>query len=144
MFNISTKGDYGLLLLSCIAEKMAKGQKFVSLKEIAQEKRLSADYLSQIVMPLKKAGLLISKEGRIGGYRLSKPAGKITLMEILEVLEGPVALVACCANKKNAGKKIKCSREKTCRVKSTWQIAKIMLIQFLRTKTLADTLSSRL
>ncbi len=135
MFKISTRGDYGLLLLSALAEKMKEGREFISLKEIAEAKKLSLPYLSQIVLPLKEAGLVKSKEGRDGGYTLARPAREITVMEILEVLEGPVSPVRCCSDKEK-----KCGSESSCNVKFTWQDAKSMLIQFLRTKTLEDTL----
>lgn len=135
MFKISTKGDYGLLLLTALAEKTSAGRKFVSLKEIADEKKLSLPYISRIIIPLKDAGLVESKEGRDGGYRLSKSPEKITIMEILELLEGPVAPVRCC-EKKTA----KCGSETFCNVKHTWLAAKILLAKFLRNTTLADTI----
>lgn len=139
MFKISTKGDYGLLLLSALAEKMRDEksecgeEKFFSLKEIAEEKRLSLPYLSQIVMPLRDSGLLESREGRQGGYRLAKAPGQITMMEILEVLEGPFNPVRCCGNAE-----AKCGSEVYCNVKFAWQDAKNLMIEFLKTKTLAD------
>lgn len=136
MFKISTKGDYGLLLLSALAEKTKEGREFVSLKEVAEAKKLSISYLSQIIIPLKEAGLVKSKEGRDGGYALARPAREITVMEILETLEGPVTPVRCCGNEK-----AKCGSEPMCNVKFTWQSAKALLIHFLRTKTLEDTLN---
>lgn len=135
MFKISTKGDYGLLLLSAIAEKMHEGKSFVSLKEIAEAKKLSLSYLSQIILPLKEAGLVHSKEGREGGYRLSRSPDKITLMEVLEILEGPVSPVRCCEEASAI-----CGSESYCNVKSAWQEAKGMLVRFLRAKTLEDVI----
>lgn len=137
MFKISTRGDYGLLLLSALAEKMQEGREFISLKEVSEAKKLSLPYLSQIVLPLKEAGLVKSKEGRDGGYTLAKSPREITIMEILEVLEGPVSPVRCCSDKAK-----KCGSESACNVKFTWQDAKSMLVQFLRTKTLEDTLGA--
>lgn len=135
MFRISTKGDYGLLLLSALAEAYQNNDAFVALKEIAKAKNLSLSYISQIIIPLKNAGLVKSKEGHLGGYRLAKPPREITMMEVLEALEGPIAPVRCCDNK--AGK---CGSESYCNVKYTWQDARAMLGQFLKTRTLADIL----
>lgn len=135
MFKISTKGDYGLLFLSALAEKASKGRKFVSLNEIAKEKRLSLPYLSQIALPLREAGLIFSKEGKSGGYCLAKPANKITIMKILEALEGPVEPVKCCKLKSAS-----CECESVCAMKSTWMDAKKILADFLKKKTLADTI----
>lgn len=133
MFHISTRGDYGLLFLSALAEKMREGRKYVSLKEITNSKKLSLPYLSQIVIPLARAHFIESKEGRNGGYRLAKEPREITLMSVLEVLEGPVSPVRCCSEIKG-----KCGSESYCNVKATWKVAKMMLVQFLRNKTLED------
>lgn len=133
MFKISTRGDYGLLFLSGLAIAHREGQDFVSLKEIAKKKNLSLPYLSQIVMPLREAGFLESKEGKGGGYRLKKAPREITMMDVLQVLEGKVSPVRCCSN--TAGK---CGSESYCNVKSTWKDATHMLTQFLKKKTLED------
>jgi len=135
MFKISTKGDYGLLLLSAIAEKTNAGRAFVSLNEIAKERKLSLPYLSQIILPLKEAGLVKSKEGRDGGYCLAKAPREISLMQILEALEGPVAAVRCCGDKS-----AECGSKSSCNLKSTWQEANTVLVTFLGSKTLEDTL----
>lgn len=135
MFKVSTKGDYGLLLLSALAESYGNAGAFVALKEIAEKKHLSLSYISQIILPLKNAGLVESREGAHGGYRLARDPSKITMMEVLEVLEGPVSPVRCCENKKG-----KCGSEPYCATKFTWQDAKNLLIYFLKNKTLADTL----
>jgi len=137
MFKISTKGDYGLLLLSSLAEKYEANGGFVSLKELAKEKKLSLPYLSQIIIPLKNAKLVESKEGREGGYRLASPPNEITIMQVLEILEGPVSPVRCCSADK------KCCSRTRCNLQATWLSAKTMLIKFLREKTLADVINPR-
>lgn len=139
MFKISTKGDYGLLILAALATREKQGQKFVSLSEIAQEKHLSPRYLSQIILPLKKAGLVKSKEGTGGGYCLAKEPKEISIIEILEILEGPLAIVPCCAKKSRNCPAKQC--EKGCAAKSTWQQASALLAQFLAHKTLKDITS---
>ncbi len=106
MFKISTRGDYGLLMLSALAKMQRDGREFVPLKEIAMAKKLSIPYVSQIILCLKEAGFVTSKEGRDGGYRLAKDAAQIPMMEVLEVLEGPIAPVKCC--EKGMIKKKKC------------------------------------
>lgn len=142
MFKVSTKGDYGLLVLSALAQAaQAKNAasagataktEFVPLKTIADEKHLSLSYVSQIIVPLKQACLVESKEGREGGYRLAKDPHEISLLEVLEVLEGPVAPVKCCA------KSALCACEPQCKVKNTWRQAQSLLKDFLENRTLAD------
>lgn len=140
MFKISTKGDYGLLLLAELAQAQIKGKKFVSLQEIADAKKLSTRYLSQIITPLKRAGLVKSREGKFGGYTLAKKPSEITVMKILEVLEGPLSPVKCCDAriKRIHGK---CGSENFCQIKGLWMQAKFMLAKFLHEKTLKDLIT---
>lgn len=141
MFKISTKGDYGMLVMSALAEKTKQktaeqsesATDYTSLKEIAREKHLSLPYLSQIIIPLKDAGLVESREGRVGGYRLAREPQEISLMEILEALEGPVEPVRCCSDSS-----AKCGSESKCSVKFAWKDAQTMLSDFFKKKTLAD------
>jgi Rrf2 family protein len=132
MFKISTKGDYGLLLMQALAE--CDNEEFVSLKKVADEKQLSSSYLSQIVIPLKEAGLVESKEGLRGGYRLTKPSEKITMLEILEALEGKIAPTKCIEEDDCSG----CKCSDGCNVKNTWREATDMLHHFLSSRTLRD------
>lgn len=139
MFKISTKGDYGLLLMTALAQYYRSGRSFVSLKEVAEAKHLSLPYLSQIIVPLKQAGLVASKEGREGGYALAKAPNEISMMQVLEILEGPIAPVRCC-NEQRGG--CACGSAKYCNVKATWKQAQTMLAEFFKNKTLEDTLNT--
>ena len=93
MLKISRKGDYALLLLSFFAK--AKGSKAISLRKISKKLKMPYKYLSQIAPVLVEAGILGSREGARGGYYLDKDPKKISVGEILELLEGPMAPVAC-------------------------------------------------
>jgi Rrf2 family protein len=92
MLSISKRTDYGLLLLSLISRTSSK--QYNSIKNIAKDNRLPYKYLSQIAIDLKKAGILISKEGANGGYRLKASPDKLMLSQIIEALEGEL-LVSC-------------------------------------------------
>lgn len=135
MFNISTRGDYGLLTLSALAEFKKEGRTYVSLKDIGAAKKLSVKYLSNIIAPLKRAGLVTSKEGRDGGYALAKEPREITMLQVLEVLEGPVSPVRCCDNAKGV-----CGSEQYCQMKFNWRDAKMLLINFLKNRTLEEAI----
>ena len=135
MFNISTKGDYGLLLLSTLAAAMKKGRKFTALREVADTKHMPLKYLAEIALELKKAGIVTSKEGRDGGYSLVQDAEHIKLLDVLEALEGKIEPVKCCSKVKT------CACESACSMKSTWREASTMMREFLKNKTLADTLN---
>lgn len=89
--HLSKKGDYGLLLVTVLAGRTG----FASLRQIAWEKKLPYKFLSQVAGELHKAGILESKEGVRGGYRLTKSPKKVLVREILDVLEGPMEASEC-------------------------------------------------
>ena len=93
MSTISTKTDYGLLLLTSIAERHT--QEPISLTDVAREKHLPMRYLAQIAVQLKKAGLLVSKEGVGGGYMLARDPADIKVSDVFDAIEGGIFPVQC-------------------------------------------------
>jgi Rrf2 family cysteine metabolism transcriptional repressor len=93
VLKISRKGEYGLILLTALAQE-GEG-KPVSLREISRKRRMPYKFLSQIAPALVEAGILGSKEGVGGGYFLAREPSSINIGEVLEILEGPVAPVSC-------------------------------------------------
>ncbi|MFH1857431.1 MAG: Rrf2 family transcriptional regulator [Candidatus Omnitrophota bacterium] len=90
---LSTRARYGTRLMIELASRFGKG--LVYLKEIARGEDISEKYLSQLVIPLRNKGLITSYRGANGGYELSRPPSQITLKEIVEPLEGDLALMDC-------------------------------------------------
>lgn len=135
MINASKKVDYGILLMASLPEFGVN--RFRSLKDVAGEKKLSAGFLGQVMIPLKKAGLVRSKEGVNGGYQLSRPSGEISLSEIYEALEGPLQLTVCQDSSKN------CSCEKICPTKNIWSDLKSNVSSYLEKRTLAEFRQSK-
>ena len=86
MFNLSTKSDYGFIVMLELAQKYQRG--LLSLSDIARRRKLSSGYLVQIIQPLVKAKLIVSKEGKSGGYQLARNPKQISILEIIEALEG--------------------------------------------------------
>jgi len=84
--NISTKGRYGLRAMVDIAVHSFGG--YIPLKIIAERQAISENYLEQVFSILRKAKLVNSARGSQGGYLLSKEASKITVGEVLRILEG--------------------------------------------------------
>ncbi|MFA5318607.1 MAG: Rrf2 family transcriptional regulator [Patescibacteria group bacterium] len=115
MFTVSTKSGYGLIVMLELAKNYKKD--FVSLTDIAKKNKLSANYLLQIVQPLVKAKLIESKEGKGGGYRLVRDPKKISILEILEILEGEVNMVKCLVKDHN-----KCPAFSVCLAKDIWPV----------------------
>ena len=84
--NISTKGRYGLRAMVDIAVNSLGD--YIPLKIIAERQAISENYLEQVFSVLRKAKLVKSARGSQGGYTLSKEASKITVGEVLRILEG--------------------------------------------------------
>ena len=90
---LSTRGRYGTRLMVDLAQHYADGP--IPLAEIAKRQDLSAKYLEQLIILLKGTGLIRSTRGRLGGYMLAKRPEEINLGEIIETLEGRLAIVDC-------------------------------------------------
>lgn len=88
---ISTKGRYGIKALIDLV--MNSENESVTLKTISERQNISERYLEQIFSALRKSGIIIGRKGAQGGYTLAKDPKKITISEILRVLEGESLLV---------------------------------------------------
>jgi Rrf2 family protein len=85
---LSTKGEYGLLAVIDLALHSGRGP--VQSFQIAERQSIPKQYLDQLLLVLKKSGLIESSRGRQGGYQLARPAREITLFDIVTALEGPI------------------------------------------------------
>lgn len=96
MLRISKKGDYAVFLMCQLARQETTQQaNVVSAHDLAEQSGLSKSVVANLLKDLTRAGLLESVRGLRGGYRLAIPSGEISLGQILEVVEGPFALVDC-------------------------------------------------
>jgi Rrf2 family protein len=93
MLNITKKADYGLLFLHALAK--APENQFMSLRTLASTQSLPYKFLSQIASELTAHGLVESREGLGGGYRLKLTPSQISLKQVLDILDGPAAPVGC-------------------------------------------------
>ena len=109
---ISTKGRYGLRTLMDIAVHQSEGA--VTLNEIAARQKISVKYLWQVINPLKTAGMLSVTRGAKGGYVLARPPEKITMLEVVNILEGTMSLVDCVSNTKY------CDKVDCCVARTVW------------------------
>lgn len=85
---ISSKGEYGLRALFDLAQRYGEGP--VQSRDIHERQAIDENYLNQILISLRKAGLIESLRGPQGGHRLARPPDQITLLEALVALEGPL------------------------------------------------------
>ena len=85
---LSTKGEYGLLAIIDLALNSNNGP--VKTMEISERQGIPQQYLNQLLLILKKAGLISSFRGRQGGYRLNQNVRSISLLDVVIALEGPI------------------------------------------------------
>jgi len=100
-------------LMLALARNYGNGNTF--LKDIAREEEISEKYLSLIIIPLRGVGLVHSARGSSGGYTLAREPSKITLKDIVDVLEGD-CLVDCLKDPKA------CSKVSTCASRDIWAL----------------------
>jgi len=91
---ISYKGDYALKALLFLAGKYEKSQS-VKIQEISSQLDIPLKFLEQILIELKRAGYIVSKRGAYGGYSMKKSPESIYLGEIVRLIDGPLAPIAC-------------------------------------------------
>ena len=130
---ISAKARYGLRILLDVAlhETHARPR---TIKEIADAQGISEKFISRIVVPLRERGMIKSERGKLGGFRLAQAPSDITLLAVIETLQGPVSLVDCVADK--AG----CVRSGTCVARSVWTEVNTAVRAALRGMTLETVL----
>lgn len=92
MFQLSKKADYGLIALKHLAQHSGES---VSAREIAEEYRIPAQLLAKVLQKLVRNGLLISQQGTRGGYGLARDPSKISIVDVIEALDGPIGITPC-------------------------------------------------
>ncbi|MDH4441890.1 MAG: Rrf2 family transcriptional regulator [Rhizobium sp.] len=90
---ISQRAKYAFRALGMLAR--AEQGRPVQIPEIAARQKIPRKFLEQILLELKRAGILESRRGKQGGYLLARPAAEITYGEVLRLIDGPVALLPC-------------------------------------------------
>ena len=94
MLRINRLTDYGFVLLAHLVENEAVENH--NARDLSVELDIPLPTVSKVLKMLTQGGLLESYQGSQGGYRLARGADKISAAEIIEVMEGPVSLTACC------------------------------------------------
>ena len=128
---ISTKGRYALRLMVDLS--LFNSDEYISLREVAERQNISMKYLEQIVSQLTKAGYLQSVRGPQGGYRLTRSPSQYTLGEILRVMEGSIAPVACLETVPNP-----CPRAANCTTLPVWEGLYRQIAEYVDSITLED------
>ncbi len=112
---ISTKGEYGIRALLELSLRYGEG--YIQSSEIAAARSIPENYLYQLLITLRKAGIIRSRRGPQGGHMLARPPHDINLAEALIALEGPIEPTLCVQDDVLND----CSFESICAMRQVWQ-----------------------
>jgi Rrf2 family transcriptional regulator, cysteine metabolism repressor len=129
---LSTKGRYGVKAMFDLAVHHGEGP--MSLKNVAERQGISEHYLEQLISGLRKAGLVKSVRGAQGGYTPAREPAKITVGDIIRVLEGPIAPVDCVSEEDPEI----CSKADCCVTRGIWEKVRDSIASVLDSITLED------
>jgi Rrf2 family protein len=137
---LSQKGRYALHALIVLAEH--DGEEPMMIADIAEEAGVPRKFLEQILLELRKRGILRSLRGRSGGYLLAKAPKDISFADIIRVTDGPLAL-APCVSVTAYHRCEDCEDEKTCAIRKVLLAARDATAEILESRTLASAVGSR-
>lgn len=130
MLRITKLTDYGIVLLAQLANQREGGSQ--NARAMAEATSLPLPAVSKILKSLAQGGLLISQRGAKGGYTLSRRPEEINVAEIIDALEGPIALMECSVGPGH------CEQEISCQVRDPWQRINEAILETLRHVTLRE------
>jgi Rrf2 family protein len=128
--NLSTRGRYGTRLVLELSKQYGKGP--LSVSQISKSQSIPEKYLEQLIIPLKRAQLIKSVRGPKGGHMLAEPPEKISVWDIVRLLEAKFSFVDC-LNDPDA-----CKHAGDCPVRPVWGKAYQAMINVFKETTLED------
>lgn len=129
--------DYSLKALLMLAERYPAVTP-LRAETIAAAQNIPENYLRRLLIELKRGGLVLSQKGPSGGYLLARPPGRITMAEVVEIIEGDYVPVECLEEGGNSP----CRREDSCAMREVWREVRDQVVAILRRTTL-ETLANR-
>jgi Rrf2 family transcriptional regulator, iron-sulfur cluster assembly transcription factor len=132
MMTLSTTVGYAIQALACLASSDASRAMIHNVAECA---KVPAPYLAKIMKRLNDAGIVVSKRGFKGGIWLSRPPEKITLIEVMNAVDGPQYLSGCLLGNEF------CSDERDCPTHAFWKSTREQIRVELASNTLADVVA---
>ena len=132
MLRVTKLTDYATVVLTALA---ARAGAVASATDLAEQAGLEVPTVAKLLKPLAQAGLVEGFRGTNGGYRLARPAAEITLVQIVEAMEGPLGMTECSVH---AGA---CGIEQSCGVRANWRRINDVVADALRGITLAQMLA---
>lgn len=131
---LSSRGEYALRALVVLG--LNYGPEVVRISAICQEQNIPKRFLEQILNDLKELGIVESKRGLAGGYRLRRPPEQITLAEVIRYLEGPLAPISCVSQTSYA--RCSCPDETKCGIRSVMKEVREAIVKVLEQVSVAQ------
>jgi len=130
---LTQKTRYSMLAMVRLAQEYGKGT--LMINKIAESEKIPKRFLGSILLELKKSGYLGSKLGKNGGYFLIKDPSEISLLEIVQLFEGGIAMLHCTSDKHYIPCE-HCKDETTCKIRKTFKEIRDTTFEILKEKTL--------
>jgi FeS assembly SUF system regulator len=132
MLRVTKLTDYATVVLTVLA---ARPDDVLSATELAEQAGLEVPTVAKLLKPLAQAGLVAAFRGSNGGYRLARAASDISLVQIVEAMEGPLGMTECSLHDGA------CGIESSCGVRANWRRINDVVADALRDVTLAQMLA---
>lgn len=132
---LSKKAKYALKALLYLSKNTDKS--VVLIAEISQNEAIPKKFLEQILLELKKQGILQSKRGKEGGYFLGKAPEEIIIGHVVRIIDGPLAPIPC-VSKMAYRRCDECADEKTCEIRNLFLLVRDATIEILDNTTLSQ------
>ena len=136
---LSKKTRYAIVALTCLAREYGKGP--IQIKDISEREKIPHSFLENILLELRKLGILGSKLGKAGGYYLLKKPEEVTLADIVRHFEGTIALMYCVSEKAYQPCEF-CRDEANCEIRKVFKEIRDTTYSVLSRTTLKSLVSS--
>ncbi len=137
---VTTWTEYSLLIALHLAKRGRAGSGPVAARELAEFERLPADYVEQILLRLRRAGLVESVRGARGGYNLAREPETITVRDVMTASEHQTFEVNCTTHPVDADR---CHPANACSIRPVWHALQRRVDELLSGITLADLLKEQ-
>jgi Rrf2 family protein len=134
---VSKRGEYALRSLINLGIAHELGLPRVQIRQLAEKENIPVKFLEAILLEMNRAGYLDSKRGKGGGYFLKKPMARITIGEIVRLIDGPLAPISCASL--TAYRPCSCPDEAHCGLRLLMVDVRNAIANILDKYTLADT-----
>ena len=133
---ITTLAEYGVICALHLARRVAEGP--VTGRDIAESERLPGDYVEQILLRLRRAGIVASTRGARGGYALARPADQISIRDVIEASEMTTFDLHCVSH---PVEEERCSSAHNCSIRPVWILLQRRIDDVLDSVHLSDLLA---